>query len=366
MTTPTRVAVVATGHQALHAGLAVAAEGGNAVDVALATSFVALATEPGMVSLGGGCYLSIWRRDDEPVVIDGNVEMPGRGLDPARFGGGMREVVTPYGGGVTMYAGYGSVATPGIVPAFSMAHDGYARLPWARLLAPARTAAHRYPMSPAGARYLAYTADSLFGEDPEAHALVTRADGTLLAGREETTNPLLADVLGELADQGPELFATGWVGRSLAESMARHGGLITVDDLTGYTPRLRPAHELTLGQWRIATNPPPAVGGPMLAIMLEELQRRGDWTWADAIEIQRAVLSYRTGVHDYSTDLESDGLELLAAVGDRGLSALRGSSSTAHISVVDGEDGVRRHHEQRLRGRHVHPGDRHPAQQHPG
>ena len=51
----------------------------------------------------------------------------------------------------------------------------------------------------------------------------------------------------------------------------------------------------------------------MLAVMLAELARRGDWTWADAIEIQRAVLAYRTAVHDFSRDLEADGIDLLAA-----------------------------------------------------
>src|SRR5688500_6586447 len=81
-----RIAVSATGHQALAAGLEVAGDGGNAVDAALAASFVALATEPGMVSLAGGCYAAVWPADDDAVVVDGNVEMPGRGADPARFG----------------------------------------------------------------------------------------------------------------------------------------------------------------------------------------------------------------------------------------------------------------------------------------
>ena len=53
-----RVAVAATGQQALEAGLAVAADGGNAVDAALATAFTALATEPGMVSFGGGAFVA--------------------------------------------------------------------------------------------------------------------------------------------------------------------------------------------------------------------------------------------------------------------------------------------------------------------
>jgi gamma-glutamyltranspeptidase/glutathione hydrolase len=73
--------------------------------------------------------------------------------------------------------------------------------------------------------------------------------------------------------------------------------------------------------------------------MLGELDRchreTGDWTWDDVITIQRAVLSYRTSVHDRSPDLEADGTDLLARVGQHGLSAIRGSSSTAHVSAVD-------------------------------
>lgn len=330
-----RIAVAATGAQALDAGLSVGRNGGNAVDAALAAALVAMATEPGMVSLGGGCYVAVWPADGDPVVIDGNVEMPGRDGDPQRRGHGLRRVVTSYGGGVTMYAGHGSVATPGVVPAFGAAQARFARLPWAELVAPAARAARRYPIGAATSRYLAYTANSLFGTDAEAHALVTRPDGHLLGPGESTSNPLLADVLDQLADEGPELFTTGAVAQALASDMQQRDGLITAADLAQYRPVTRPAHVSTVGRWRIGVNPPPAVGGPMLAVMLGELSRIGDWTWRDAIEIQRAVLSYRLTTHDLSEDLEADGRRLLSSVGRYGLSALRGSSSTAHISAVD-------------------------------
>jgi gamma-glutamyltranspeptidase/glutathione hydrolase len=333
-----RVAVAATGGQALQAGLGVAAEGGNAVDAALAAAFVALSTEPGIVSLGGGGFAAVWPAGGEPVVVDGNVSMPGTAAPPELFGTGLREVVTAYGGGVTMYAGHGSVATPGVVPALAATHADFARLPWERLLAPARDAARNgYPMGAAGARYLSFVAESLFGTDPEAHALVTRSDGGLLEPGEVTRNPLLAEVLDQLGRDGPGLFASGPVGRALVNQMQAHGGLIGPADLEGYRPTVRPADVPDLGTWRIATNPPPAVGGPMLAVMLGELARRDDWTWSDAIEIQRAVLGYRREHHDLSGDLETDGRALLDRVTRGGLGALRGSSATAHVSAVDGD-----------------------------
>ena len=80
------VALAATGPVSLAAGREVARAGGNAVDVAVAAALAAMATEPGIVSLGGGAFVSVWAPGAEPVVVDGNVEMPGRGL-PARPSG---------------------------------------------------------------------------------------------------------------------------------------------------------------------------------------------------------------------------------------------------------------------------------------
>lgn len=330
-----RVAVAATGRQALAAGLGVVDDGGNAVDAALASAFVTLATEPGIVSLAGGAYVAVWPVDGDPVVVDGNVEMPGRGGEDARVGNGIRELFTDYGGGVTMFVGAGSVATPGIVPAFAVAAERYARLPWARLVAPAVEAARSYPLGAAAGRYLGHVADTLFAEDDEARALVTGPGGEALQTGQTGTNEALADTLARLAAEGPELFAGGDVGRALVAAMTEQGGLITADDLAAYEPVVREAHTLTVGDWEVATNPPPSVGGPMLAVMLGELARRADWTWDDAIEIQRRVLGYRASVHDLSPDLEADGFDLLAAIGERGLDALHGSSSTAHVSAVD-------------------------------
>lgn len=341
MTTRRRVAVAATGVQARDAGIAAVADGGNAVDAALAAAFCSMSSEPGIVSLAGGCFVAVWPADGEPVVVDGNVEMPGREASPEQFGGGIREIVTEYGGGVTLHAGHGSVATPGIVPAFALASERFGRLPWPLLLEPATRAAREgYPTSHAGARYLAFVRESLFGADPEAHSLVAHGDGTPLAGGEIARNPALADTLEALAEEGSALFTHGEVARRLVADMAAHGGLIGAADLASYRPVVRRPVRRTVGDWDIGVNPPPSVGGPMLAVMLAELARRGDWEWRDAIEIQQAVLGHRLDVHDLSADLEADGVALLEAVDRHGLPGLPTSPSTAHISAVDSDGTV--------------------------
>ena len=333
-----RIAVAATGQQALDAGLAVADDGGNAVDAALATAFTALATEPGMVSFGGGAYVSVWMAGERPgrgrrQRGDARAGRRSGAVRPRRARGAYRLRRRGHDDGWLRVGGHAG-HHPGVRRGRP---NGTPLSPGRGSSNPLPLAARRLPDGEAASRYLAFTADTLFAEDAEAHALVTGDGGALLSGGEERSNLALAETLERLAVEGPSLFSTGEVGRALAAAMAEHDGLITTQDLAAYEPVVRPAHLTRAGAWTVAVNPPPAVGGPMLAVMLGELARRGDWTWDDVIEIQRAVLSYRTSVHDFSYDLEADGVDLLARVGEHGLTALRGSSSTANVSAVDSD-----------------------------
>ena len=159
----------------MHAGLAAVRSGGNAVDAAIAAMVAAMSTEPGIVSALGGAYVTIWPAGGDPEVIDGNVEMPGRGLPPERFGAGLREFDVDYGGGITLYAGHGSVATPGAFAALGTAHERHGAAPWRDVLAPAADAVRAgFHIGAAAASYLAITADSIFGWDENTRPLVAR------------------------------------------------------------------------------------------------------------------------------------------------------------------------------------------------
>ncbi len=333
-----QVALAATGPVARAAGLSVARAGGNAVDACVAAAIAAMACEPGIVSLLSGAYVNVWGPDGEPEVIDGNVEMPGRGLDPARFGEGVREVTFAYGPGVTMFGGHGAVATPGAVPTMALAIERHGRMPWADVVAPAAVACREgYPMGAAATRYLSFTAEPLFGPDPEARSVVTRPDGTPLRAGDTATNRHLADVLDALGREGADLFTTGEVGRAIAADMAAQGGLVTEADLAAHAPVIREPVRRQLGDWDLAINPPPSVGGPMLAVMLAELADRVPVTYANVLDVEKAVLAYRHAIHDFSIDLRADGHALLLAVERHGLAGLPTSASTAHVSAVDAD-----------------------------
>jgi gamma-glutamyltranspeptidase/glutathione hydrolase len=267
--------------------------------------------------------------------------MPGRGLPRERFGRGLREVHTTYGGGLTLYAGHGSVATPGAFAALGVAHDRHGQAPWRDVMAPSVAAARGgYRIGGAAASYLAITGDSVFGWDPHTRPLVTAPDGRTLAAGEIATNPDLADTLEQVVEEGARSMYTGDLAARIADDSQQRGGLVTAADLAAYRPQVRTPLRLRLGDWDVATNPPPSVGGPMLAVMLRELTASGKWDWARVIETQHRVLSYRHRVHDLSTDLEEDGYALLETIERHGLAGLPSSSSTAHVSAADSDGTV--------------------------
>ena len=74
------------------------------------------------------------------------------------------------------------------------------------------------------------------------------------------------------------MLTTGEVGRAMVEDMAAARGLVTHRDLAEYTPLVRPPVRRAVGDWDLAVNPPPSVGGPMLAVMLGELGVGGTGT----------------------------------------------------------------------------------------
>jgi len=333
-----RVAVAAPNDLAAAAGTRLAAEGGNAVDAALAAVLVTMVTEPGLVSLSSGGFLTIQPADGStPVTVDGWVEMPGRGLGPERFGRGVHEVRTAYGGGTVMTVGHGSVATPGTLRAVDLVHRRFGRAPWADVLAPAvETARAGFPLGHATHHYLEYVHLDIFGWHPDSFAVLHDADDQLFPRGATVVVPHLADSLEQLVSDGVDVFYLGDVGRAIADDMSDNDGLLTRADLEAYVAVEREALRVAQGGWRLATNPSPAAGGVAMASLLAMLDGRpADGSWDDdelrhLVRSQHEALGAGVGRHEDEDSRTAEGRRLLA----RAL----GSASTAHVSVV-GDDG---------------------------
>ncbi|MGH8870115.1 MAG: gamma-glutamyltransferase, partial [Actinomycetes bacterium] len=328
-----RVAAAASTQHAVDAAARLVADGGNAVDGALAAALVAMVVEPGICSLGGGGYVTVLPADGSaPVVVDGNVEMPGRGLATERRGRGLWEVTTGYGGGITMTVGPGSVATPGAVPALEAAHRRFGRAPWPEVVAPAgEVAQDGFPLSAASAYYLAYVHDSVYGWHAGSRPVLHDADDAMLAHGTPVHVPHLADTLALLADEGASAFTTGEVGRRIVAEVSAHDGLLTAEDLAVYEVVVRPALTVRRGDWTLATTPPPVIGGVVLASLLTLMGEGPHAGWRDAdvarfADVCEAVLGWRRDHLDLATDRETASARLLALAATGSPGALRGGT----------------------------------------
>ncbi len=341
-----RVAVATPNSYGAQAGSRMGAEGGNAVDAAVAAMLVTCVTEPGIVSLAGGAFATVATADGAPpVTVDGYVEMPGRGLPASAFGQGTRELVTEYGGHTAMTVGHGSVATPGVLPALEETHRRYGVLPWAVVVEPAIEVSRAgFALGTASDYYFGYVRDTLFAHDPATRAALHDADGSPVGLGETMCIPDLADFLERVAREGASALMAGDVAAALAADMAANGGLLTPADLAAYAPVVRAATPVEIGPpgrvWRFATNPPPAIGGPVLAAMLMLLHDSpsAGWDGADLaalVRVFRAILAHRSLELDVTDDRAAAGQALLDGVLASGQAWLGVAPSTAHVSAVD-------------------------------
>jgi len=338
----TRVATATSSQIAADAALDVAARGGNAIDCAVAAALVTMNTEPGVCSLAGGCYVTVCPARGDPVTIDGNVAVPGLDLAP-----GLPDAVhvdMDYGGGIRTLVGCGSVAVPGTPAALAKASARNAALPWDRLVEPAIERVRAgFPLSRAAHHYLQYSGKTVFGRSRDGYSSLHTAAGEVREAGSTIRIPHLADTLERLARDGAESFYRGELAAVLVEHVAAGGGRLTAADLAGYAARVRRPLLTEIGGWQVASNPPPAVGGTVLAALLSAFRDRpavalDAGALARLVAVQRAVLRYRRGRLDLSDDIEGDARELLSAASAADFPAGWVSASTVHTSAVD-DDG---------------------------
>ncbi len=340
MPAPT-VAVAAPNVLASEAGEELARAGGNAVDVAIAAMVVACTTEPGICSLGGGGYATLAEPGRDPVTIDGYVARPGLGRD-GPFDPGF-DLYTEYGGGVTITIGHGSVATPGTPQMLVELHRRAGRAPWRDVVAPAVAVARDgFPLGSASDYYLDFIHDDLYGWHGPSRAALHHADGSRLVHGEVVHVEHLAATL-ETWQEDPATFTHGRLADLVVADMERHDAPLGHADLRAYVPEVRAPLEVELGDWRFSTNPPPAVGGVVLALLLEGLGTpppATGWTEADrrrTVDVLRAVLAHRVDVLDLADDRERAGWDAVERVLADGLVGLT-APSTVHVSAIDSDE----------------------------
>jgi len=251
---------------ATEVGIEILRAGGNAVDAAVAISFVLAVTHPQAGNLGGGGFMV--------------VHLAGRGINATID---YREAA-PAAAGRDMYLdadgepipeassfGYRACGVPGQVAGLALAHSRYGSLPWQRLVEPAiRLAEEGFEVGHHLARALQWGHER-FTSFPSSAAVFTRGGEPYRFG-DRLVQSDLAWTLRRIAERGRDGFYGGEVARRIAADMTTNGGLITEEDLASYRAVER---EPVVGAFRgytIVGMGPPSSGGILLLQLLGMLE----------------------------------------------------------------------------------------------
>lgn len=257
--------VVSQSELASGVGARVLAEGGNAIDAATAIAFTLAVTLPRAGNLGGDGFMTLYRADTKKVTVIDFRSVAPRTAKLDMF-------LKPDGKEAPEASvGYKAPAVPGTVAGLWLAHQKYGRAPWKNLVDPARAMARDGIVLSADEAFVFSWGRKRLSASEAALKTFLKADGSLYRAGERLRQPDLAWTLGEISKGGADAFYKGEIARRFAADMARHGGLITRDDLAAYRAIEREPLRGTYRGYTLYT-PPPASGGATLLTMLNILE----------------------------------------------------------------------------------------------
>jgi gamma-glutamyltranspeptidase / glutathione hydrolase len=289
------------------AGVEILKRGGNAVDAAVAVAFALAVVEPAAGNIGGGGFMLVRLASGKTTFLDYREVAPGKATRDMYIGkdGKLDEEAS--------VIGYRSVAVPGTVAGLALALKTYGSMKFADVMAPAiRLAENGFPISKRLAHE--FEAERTVLQRFALSRRIFLNDGKMFQPGDTLRQPELAATLKRIARNGAAEFYSGETARAIVDDMSRLGGLITLEDLAKYQPKVREVlhakYETTGHAWEVLTSPPPSSGGVAIIEALNMLQTVPLKGWDDVesvhlvAEIMRRVFADRAAYladPDYSS-----------------------------------------------------------------
>src|SRR5687768_10379140 len=202
--------VVSTSSLASDAGAAVLAEGGNAIDAAVATAFALAVTHPAAGNIGGGGFIVVRMPDGSARSFDFREKAPGRSTETMYVGadGKIDRALTSHG--------YLAPGVPGSVRGLALAHGKLGKLPWKRLVDPAVALARDgFILHASLASSLNAQLKGTMGKFPSSVEAYGKPGGGEWQAGDRIVLSDLGKTLQAIADGGPDGFYKGWVAEQL-------------------------------------------------------------------------------------------------------------------------------------------------------
>jgi len=267
--------VVSDDRQASEWGAEVLRQGGNAVDAAVATAFAMAVTRPHYASLGGGGFLVYCPHPDKNgprpcETLDYRETAPGKAYRDMFIKNGIADVKAAQDGPL-------AIGTPGAPAGLLFALQKWGKLSRQKVLSrPIELAKKGYRFSTHSeaatqARWSAMNsaAKKIFGCDGATgqQGAIASPSGPCPPGA-KIRQPDLAHVLETLSKRGAAGFYEGPVAQKLIQGIQKAGGILTLEDLRSYQPRLRRPLYQNYKEYELVSMPPPSSGGVLVLQLL--------------------------------------------------------------------------------------------------
>lgn len=271
-----RYGVVAAGHhETAKAADTILQAGGNAFDATIAAMLTACIAEPILASPGGGGFLLAKPANANPVVYDFFAQTPHERQPVAETD--FYPIDADFGDArQTFHIGMGSIATPGFIHGLFTIHRDLCRLPLTDLMEYPIALARNGIIQNSFQHLISKIVEPILHATQEAFAIHQSPDSenTLLSPGELRKQPQLADFLQTLLHEGEALFYKGEAGRLMIEECRNRGGHLRENDLLNYQLIKRFPVQYTYRNAKIISNPPPSLGGTLIALALGILETK--------------------------------------------------------------------------------------------
>ncbi|NOR26692.1 MAG: gamma-glutamyltransferase [Desulforhopalus sp.] len=241
--------------------------GGNAIDAAVTAAFSLAVTQPRSGNIGGGGFMLISsEQNDEVVAIDYREKAPIKAT--------VDMFLDKEGNADSQLSRYSHLAAgvPGTVAGLALALEKYGTISLKEAMAPAiKLAEEGFVVTPRFSDGLKQK-EKMLAKWTSSAKIFYKPDGSFYEPGELFVQKDLAATLRRISEKGAKEFYEGQTAELLVAEMAKHGGLITMEDMKNYSPTMRePVHGTYRGH-DIYSMSSPSSGGVHVVQILNILE----------------------------------------------------------------------------------------------
>jgi len=248
-------------------GAQVLADGGNAVDAAVAVGFALAVVRPRAGNIGGGGFMLVYCAADRSTTAIDYREVAPFGVT--------RDMFLDADGNVDPQRAkfsHLSAGVPGTVAGMHLAHQKFGKLPWKHLLVPAIELARNGFKVRVDLWRTFEASRARFTRDTSSIEYFFKEDGNIYVPGDIFIQADLAWSLEQIAKLGPSAFYSGAIAEKIVAEMEQGGGLIDAASLAAYRPIIREPVRGTYRGFEIVAMPPSSSGGIHIIQMLNILE----------------------------------------------------------------------------------------------